>query len=205
MLKKLLIGSVLISTLNAVNVEVKKADVLVNINTQEVLLKKGEVKNLQEGTTICYMDGKGKLTFKELKKQLKKKGRCLMIPLNKSASKNYLADMKHKFEIAYLDSSESISHGTGTKGQTIFKKSGKLLVKAKDSELIIYSKEFGPLPVSIVLKNKNGKKLMHFENDESDITFIRIAKRFLKTGMVVEVYNGFEEQLMQRQIILKEK
>jgi len=205
MLKYLLIGSVLVSTLSAVNVKVKKADVLASINTQEVLLKKGEVKNLQEGTTICYMDGKGKLTFKELKKQLKKKGRCLMIPLDKSDSKSYLEDMKHKFEVAYLDSSESVNHGTGTKGQATFKEDGELLIKAKDSELVIYSEEFGPLPVSIILKDKDGNEVMEFENDESDVTFIRIAKDSLKTGMTLEVYNGFEEPLMQRKIIVEEE
>jgi len=46
---------------------------------------------------------------------------------------------------------------------------------------------------------------MEFENDESDVTFIRIAKDSLKTGMTLEVYNGFEEPLMQRKIIVEKE
>jgi len=202
-MKKILLVGLLISSVFAVEMKVKKADVIVSINTQEVKLKKGDVKNLQEGTTICFLSGKGKVAIPDLKKQLKKPNRCLMIPISDSAVQSYASDIKGKLEVAFWDSSESVRGGKGTKGETTFESEGSFVLSPEQNELIVFGKEFGPLPVLVVLKDKDGNEVMRFENEESETTIIRIAKKQLATGMVVEVYDGFEALLLSKPVVIE--
>ncbi|WP_304544570.1 hypothetical protein [Sulfurimonas microaerophilic] len=193
----------LVNSLFAVEMTVKKDDVIVSINTQKTTLKKGQKQELTEGSTICFVDGKGKVVIPALKKQLKKPGRCLMVPLSEGTVTSYMADMKHKATIALWDSSESVRHGTGTKGQTEFNNDGAFILTPEQKELVIYGKEFGPLPVVVHLLDANGGEVMSFENEESETTLVRIGKQNLKTGMTVEVYNGFEELMLSKKVIVK--
>jgi len=200
---KIITGISLVTSLFAVEMTVKKDDVVVSINTQQIRLQKGQKQELAGGSTICFVDGKGKVVIPELKKQLKKPGRCLMVPLAEGSVTSYVADMKHKASIALWDSSESVRHGAGTKGQTEFENDGAFVLTPTQEELVIFGKEFGPLPVVVVLKDANGNELMSFENEESKTTLVHIGKHNLKTGMKVEVYNGFEELMLSKKVVVE--
>jgi len=204
-MKKVLLLGLLISSVFSVEMKVKKADVMVSINTQEFKLKKGDVQNLEEGTTICFLSGKGKVVIPALKKQLKKPKRCLMIPISDSAVQSYASDIKGKLEVAFWDSSESVRGGKGTKGETTFESEGSFVLTQDQNELIVFGKEFGPLPVIVLLKDKDGNEVMSFENEESETTIVRIGRKQLNTGMTVEVYDGFETLLLSKTVIIEEK
>jgi hypothetical protein len=202
-MRKIVLSALLVSSLFAVDMQVKKGDVIVNINTQEVAFKKGSKSVLSEGTTICYVSGKGKVVIPELKKQLKKAGRCLMVPIAEGSVTTYMQDMKNKATVAFWDSSESVRHGAGTKGQTEFNNDGAFVLTPDQKELVIFGKEFGPLPVVVVLQDADGNEIMSFENEESETTLVHIGKQTLKTGMSVEVYNGFEELMLSKKVVVE--
>jgi len=202
-MQKLLLIGLMISSLSAIDVKVKKGDVNLSINTHKLSMQKGQTRELKEGSTICYVSGDGKLVIKELRVQLKKAGRCVMIPISKESASSYMVDMKNKMKIAFWDSTESVRHGVGTKANTEFDSSKNIFITAQQKELLLYSKEFGPLPVNVMLKDKNGQVLMNVENESSDITIVHIAKGQLKTGMHIEVYNGFDELLLSKKIIVE--
>ena len=199
---KLMIFLALTSSLFAVSAKVKKADVIVNINTKEVSLKKGSTIELSEGTNICFVGGEGKLVIAELKKQLKKPKRCLIIPISESQALSYATDIKNKLTVAFWDSSESVRHGAGTKGEAQYDSSQDLVIGENQSELLFMG-EFGPLEVLVILRNSEGQEILVFENSDSDITIIRIAKEQLQTGMRLEVYNGFEKLILSKRIIIE--
>lgn len=204
-MKKLILLSLVVSSLLSVEMKVKKGEVLVSINAQEVSLQKGDVRELAEGTTICYLSGKGKVAFPALKKQLKKPKRCLMVPISESSAQTFASDIKDKLTIAFWDSSESVRHGAGTKGETEFDSEGAFILTPEQSELLIYGKEFGPLPVLIVLKDESGEEVLSFENEDSETTIVHIGKSQLTTGMTLEIYNGFEELMLSKNIIIEGK
>jgi len=193
------------SLYSSVAIEVKKADVLISINGQELAVKKGEHKELADGVTLCYEGGDGKVVIKKLKKQLKKEGRCLLVPVDKSQATTYIADMKHKMVVAFWDGTQSVSHGAGTKGVRTYNNEGSFVLTPKQKELVIYSEEFGPLPVTLIIKDKQGQEVMRFENDESEITLIHIDKKRLQTGMTLTVFNGFDEPILKKAIIVEGK
>lgn len=200
---KIIALSLVVSSLFGVQISVKKADVLITINTQELSMQKGQKQELKEGTTLCYISGKGKVVIPELKKQLKKSGRCLMIPLTNSTAQSYASSIKDMATVAFWDSSESVRHGAGTKGETEFDSSEAFILNNEQKELLIYGKEFGPLPVVIILKDEKGNELMSFENEESETTIVHIGKNQLKTGMSVEIYNGFEELMLSKNVVVE--
>lgn len=191
------------SSLFAVQATVKKADIVVNINAKEMALKKGASIELPEGSTVCFVSGKGKLAIKALKKQLKKPKRCLMVPISKSQAISYMADVKKKLTISLWDSSESVRHGAGTKGQTEYDTSAPLVVKADQKELLVTG-EFGPLDVLVVLLDKEGNEVIAVENSDSDMTIVRIAREQLQTGMTLKISNGFEEVVVSKKIVVEE-
>lgn len=204
-MKKLILLSLVVSSLLAVEMKVKKGEVIVSINAQKVSLQKGDVKELAEGTTICYLSGKGKVAFAALKKQLKKPKRCLMIPISESSAKSFASDIKNKLTIAFWDSSESVRHGAGTKGETEYESEGAFVLTPEQNELVIYGKEFGPLPVSVVLTNKEGNEVAVFENEESEVTLFRISRYLLENEMKLEIFNGFEELMLSKKIVVEGK
>lgn len=202
-MKKIVLMSLVVSSLFAVEMTVKRNDVVVNINTQEFHFKKGDIQELSEGSTICFISGKGKVVIPELKKQLKKPNRCFMIPISESTASNYAADIKNKLTVAFWDSAESVRHGAGTKGETKYESAEPFVVTSEQKELIIYGKEFGPLPVTAKLINQEGKEVLVFENDDSETTIFHINKDFLKDGMKLEIYNGFEELMVRKKLTLE--
>lgn len=199
---KLVMLVTLVSSLFAVEAKVKKADVVLSIDTKEVSLKKGSVVELTEGTTVCFVSGKGKFVIPALKKQLKKPKRCLMIPISQSELVSYTEDIKNKLTVAFWDSSESVRHGSGTKGETEYDSNENLVVSENQKELFIMG-EFGPLDVLVVLRDSDGEEVLVFENSDSDVTIVRIAKEQLKSGMKLEIYNGFEDLLLSKNIVVE--
>lgn len=195
---KVLLLFIVVGSVYAVELVVKKADVEVNINSQKLTLSKGKKINLEEGSTICYLAGKGKIVISELKKQLKKPGRCLSVPISESMAEVYMKSLKKAIVTNFLDSTERVKHGVGTKGIN-----NGAQIGFTETELVIISEEFGPLPVTAVIKDESGEELYSFENEESDVTAFRISKSLLKPGMVVEVYNGFEEFLLDEKIVIQ--
>lgn len=203
-MKSIIMAVLVASSALATTMEIKKAEVVVSVNTLTTRLKVGTTLDILEGTTVCYVKGKGKVIFPQLKKQLKKRGRCLLVPLSEENSESYIADIKNKITVAFWDSSESVHHGSGTKGNKEFTNSTPIIVSKSQNELVLYGKEFGPLPVTVVLKDKKGQILEHFENDESETTLVRISRAQFQEATSLEIYNGFEEKILTKEIKLKE-
>lgn len=199
---KLVLVATLVSSLFAIEGKVKKADIVLNIDTKEISLKKGSVLELKDGSNVCFVSGKGKFVVPTLKKQLKKPKRCFMVPISKSELAGYTAEIKNKLTVAFWDSSESVLHGAGTKGMKKYDSSKVLIVGPNQQELFVIG-EFGPLEVSAILREKDGTEILSFENTKSDITIIRIAREQLKSGMRLEVYNGFGELLLNKRIVVE--
>ena len=199
---KVLLLAALTSSLFAVEAEVKKASIIISVDSKKLSLKKGSRVELKEGNSVCFISGNGKLVLPSLKKQLTKPKRCVTISSSESKLLSYAQDMKNKLTVSFWDSTESVRHGTGTKGKTEYDSSENIVIGKNQKELFVIG-EFGPLDVQVVLRDSDGEEVLVFENSDRDLTLVRIPKKQLKTGMSLEVYNGFEDLLLSKKIVVE--
>ena len=200
MYKMLLLLGFMISPMLALTIQGQNADVTIAINSQEMVLKSGDTKEILEGSTLCFISGEGSIKIPELKRQLKKNGQCIMLPSSDNSVASHANSLKTLASSALWDSSENVKHGTGTKGVAEFEKGGTFTLSKEQTELVLYAKEFGPLPVVAIVKNAQNQEIIRLENEDSTETLFRIPKKLLESGMQLEVFNGLDEKLISKKI-----
>jgi hypothetical protein len=189
------------SILSANSLTVKDGDVIASINNVEKSLKNGNELAIDYGSTVCFKSGKGRLLIDE-DIQLKKPNKCYLIPVPEGFDiKNYFAKAKETITIAMIDSSENVKHGVSTKGTNDLDDGKDIVLRNNSEDLVIYSKEFGPHPITINLKDEKGNILMSVENEETDVTFFKVANSSIKSGYKVEVLDGFEAPILIKKIV----
>ena len=190
-----------VSVLSANSLIVKDGDVIASINNVENSLKSGNELALDYGSTVCFKSGNGRLLIDE-NIQLKKPNKCYLVPVPEGFDiKDYIAKAKDTVMITMIDSSENVKHGVSTKGTNDLDDGKDIVLKNSSEDLVIYSKEFGPHPVMINLKDEKGNIIMSVENEESDITFFKVANSSIKSGYQVEVLDGFESPILIKKIV----
>lgn len=199
-MKKLLILTLLVNALFSNELEVISSKVKFEINKKVYELEKGKKLELQEGDIVKFLEGNGKLIINK-KTQLSKKTDSFQIPVSRGFFSNLSKKIKEGIVIAYLDSSESSKSGVSTKGDSLANTKGELFIKKENKEFVIFSEEFSPHPISISLKDENGKVIDSFVNEEADITFYKIDTKLLKTAYSLEVLSGLDEVLLDKKIV----
>ncbi|WNY97959.1 hypothetical protein SUSP_000377 [Sulfurospirillum sp. 'SP'] len=200
MYKMFLLLGFMISPLLALTIQGQNADVTITINSQEIVLKNGETKEILDGSTLCFISGEGSIKIPELKRQLKKNGQCIMLPVSNNSITSQVNSLKTLASTSLWDSSENVKHGTATKGVAEFEQGGTLTLKKEQTELILHAKEFGPLPVIAIVKNAQNQEIIRLENEDSTETLFRIPRKLLESGMQLEVFNGLDEKLISKKI-----
>jgi len=202
MYKMLLLG-LMVSPMLALTIQGQNGDVTVSINAQEITLKNNEIKEISEGATLCFVSGEGSVKIPDLKRQLKKSGQCIMTPSSESAVATQMNALKSMANSSLWDSTEKVKHGVGTKGTAEFEQGGTFTLSKEQTELVLHAKEFGPLPVIAIVKNAQNQEVIRLENEENTVTLFRIPKKLLSSGMQLEVYNGLDEKLISKKIVLE--
>lgn len=179
---------------------VKESDVMISLNNQTKNLKKDDKLILDNGSTICFKSGNGRVIINE-DIQLMKVGSCETIPVPKSFNWNDTFSKVTTYVVTYLNPSEMVKDGVSTKGINDLDDEKDIILENTVDELILYSKDFGPHPITINLKNEKGEIIISVENKNNDITFFKVLSSTLKTGYLIEVLNGFGESILRKKII----
>ena len=198
----LLLG-LMVSPMLALTIQVQNGDVTISINAQEITLKNNETKEVSEGATLCFVSGQGSVKIPDLKRQLKKSGQCIMTPSSEGAVATQMNTLKTMANSSLWDSTEKVKQGVGTKGTAEFEQGGTLALSKEQTELVLHAKEFGPLPVVAIVKTATNQEVMRLENEENIVTLFRIPKKLLSSGMQLEVYNGLDEKIISKKILVE--
>lgn len=196
------LGSLFIATtfMFANGLIVKNGDVVITLNNVEKSLKDKESLALDFGSTVCFKSGEGRVLIND-KIQLKKPNKCYLVPTPKEFDiKDYALKAKDLISVAMIDSTEKVKSGVSTKGTNDLE-DGKDIILKGNEDLVVYSDMFGPLPITVNLKDEKGSILMSVENEDSDITLFKVAGNSVKNGYRVEVLSGMEEVLINKKIV----
>ena len=201
-MKKLIIFFLFVCISFANELEIKKAEVTLSINAEEYTFKKGHKLKLEVASNICYINGKGRILINKKVQLFSKTKKChqLEIPKGFDIGK-YLKKNKERFVLAFIESKEKVRNGVATKGSKGFDDKEDILIRKDQKELLLYSKEFGPHPIVVNIKNTQNKIIASFVNEENDITFFKVNASLLKTDYKLEILNGFDEIIVEKKIV----
>jgi len=198
---KILISIALLASLSfSQMLSVIKGDVKISVNKKEYNLGKGEKKELEDGDSILFISGIGRVIIDDI--QLSENTRKeYKVPVKRGYFSNLFKKLKEGVVIAYVDTQESSKNGVSTKGVKEINDNSNIILKADSKEFIIASEQFGPYPVTIKLKDEKGKVVDTFVNENNDITIYKVSSSFVKNGFKIEVFDGFDEVLLKKNIV----
>ena len=174
---------------------VRDSAVVVLINGEKKILKANTRINLEAGSMICLLEGDGKVTINN------------NIILNQLDSKCYQVNLSNNFKINDILSSnqQRIINETNSKNRSSKTElnNTNIELNKKDKELIIYDKTYGPLPVTLTVKNPDGSIKQTFVNKENDQTLFRVPGEYLQDNSKIEVTNLFGDLQLKSSITKK--
>lgn len=170
--------------------------VVVQVNAKESYLKVNETIKLEEGDTIWFISGNGRIIDIETQTIQISKNSTInshRVPFSEGSTlSSWLKKKKDIFLAKFIDSTESTrvasSKSIGHYNISIY---------VNDQYLFIVSDQLGPLDVTLFIKDENQKIIRKLINSENDLTFFKIDKALLKDKYTIEVENGMGESVIR--------
>jgi len=184
---------------NANKLVVKDANVTITINSEEKNLTKDTNISLEEGSIICFKEGRGRIIINGVKQlSIDSNGSCETLAVSEEFNLTKWLNEKTKSIVAlFSDSKEEKGYGIGARdAKTLTTKYKTYSLADGKKEMVIYSEIFGPLPVTLTIKDTNKKVVQTFVNEESIKTFFRVPTDLLDVNYTVQVTNMFDDVLL---------
>jgi len=178
---------------------VKDANVTITINSEEKNLTKDTNVSLEEGSVICFKEGRGRIIINGVKQlSIDSNGSCETLAVSEEFNLTKWLNEKTKGVVAlFSDSKEEKGYGVGARtAKNLTIKHGTYNLADGKKEMVIYSENFGPPPVTLIIKDANKKVVQTFEKEESLKTFFRVPTDLLDVNYTVQVTNGFNDVLL---------
>lgn len=206
-MKKLLLLASLGVSIFASELIVKKADVKISINGDEKELIKDSEISINPGSTICFLDGDGKVIIDRKKQLTKKSKKCYSTPIPEGFDINKLvSNLVDSAKVALITGDLKVKNGVSTKSiNTTEVVTGYYSITKNDRKIIIYNENYGPLPVTLTVYDaeKNIKRI--YVNEDSVSSFFILSTKNLENKYSIVVTNAFEDELLRQVIVKNEK
>lgn len=195
-----------INILFANSLIVKDANVTLLINGQQIELAKDHNLTLDAGTMVCFFKGNGSVIINDTKELNKNTPDCYQIPVkNDFDIKVFLSSPKNKSISTPIDFStengEVIIH-RGAVASDGVPEPAIITVSSSDKEVVIYDESFGPLPVTLSIKQPDGTMLKEVVNEDNIKTFFRVPTVYLANNSKMEVTNAFGDILLNQLVTI---
>lgn len=204
-MRKLLMLISLGMSLFATELVVKKAGVKISVNGNILQLSKNKKMTLTPGSSICFLDGKGKLIIDRRKQLTKKSKKCYLSPLPKSFKvSDFVDNLTSTAKVALVTGDLRIKNGVSTRGiKTSKTKYGNIEISKEQKEVIIFNKTYGPLPISLKIFDHDEYIVQEFVNEKNFVTLFRVPTNILRNNYNLVIINALDEELLNQSIVLK--
>ena len=207
MTKIIFAGVLASSMLLAFNAEVKKADVNLLVNDQNVSYKAGDTFMLNAGDMVCFVKGDGRVIIKgkSYKKQLSKRSKsCKHLPNEDGKPTSYTKIVKNEVISIFGKSKEKSVDGVSRKAVETDTLTAPIAFGKKAKYLAIENSTWGPLPVTLKVLDAKGNVVETMVNEEDVVTSFILPKSMIKEGYTIKVTNAFDEALVNSVIHVEE-
>jgi len=182
---------------------VRDANVTISINNEEKQLQKDENLTLDEGSIICFKEGKGRVIINRSEQlNAESNGSCVTLALSEDF--NLTKWLKNQKLFAFFsDSIELTTDGVSNRGDTEKEELTQEIyeLSSEKKEMVIYSESFGPLPVILTIKDSKDKVIQTFINKESIRTFFRVPVELVDVNYTIQITNRFNRLLLDLIIV----
>lgn len=202
-MKKLLCLITLGVSLFASELIVKKADVKISVNGDIKELSKNEKLNLLPGSSICFLDGNGKIIIDKRKQLTKKSKKCYRTAIPKDFKiSDFVKSLANSAKVALITGDLKVKNGVSTKSiQTAQTQTGNINITKEQKEVIILNETYGPLPISLKVYDIDKNIVQEFINEEEIVTLFRVPSVILNDNYNIVITNAFDEELLNKVII----
>jgi len=195
---KKIVFVILIATISlfAFKAEVKKETVYLLINDKNISYKAGEIFSLKAGDLVCFISGNGRVVIKgdKYRKQISRHTKsCKTLPSKDNNKKNYISLVTNKIVETFSNTKESVVNGVSSKGSIELINNNLIHLNKNSKYLILKSKEWGPLPVTIQILDNKGEVIISDINDNDDLASFIFPIQNLKDGYIINIYDGFDK------------
>ena len=208
MTKIIFTGILVSSMLFAFTAEVKKADVSLLVNEQNISYKAGDTFTLNAGDMVCFVKGDGRVVIKgkSYKKQLSKRSRsCKHLPNEEGEPTAYAEVLKSGVVSMFEKSKEKSIDGVSRKAVEADTLTAPIAFGKKAKYLAVENSTWGPLPVTLEVLDAEGNVVETMVNEEDVVTSFILPKSMIKEGYTIKVTNAFDEALVNSVIHVEEK
>lgn len=202
---KLIFGILISSTLLfSGDLIVKDSDTIISINGDQYTLKENEKKSFLDGSTICYIDGAGRVIVNNSIQLTKKKDSCIQTKSNDTnAFKNLLETFKDSLLVSFSNTEEKVLDGVSSKDIDLKNDEKTINLSSSKNYLIIKSDSSGPLPITLEIKDKKGYLIKKIINENDINTAFIIKTDELEDNNIILITNGFGMKVKELKILKK--
>lgn len=175
---------------------VKDSMVKVLINGKIKTLQVDQTMDLKEGTFVCFFSGEGRVLINDTE-ILDEVDECYQLPILNDFSLQKIGSLKNKKLIKTEVNSDNKVRSSENQEINI---NNEINIDNKDTEVIIYNDTYGPLPVTLTIKNSDGTISKKFINEDNDKTLFRVPSLYLKNNSNIEVTNFFGDVQLKTRV-----
>ncbi len=178
--------------LHAGTLSVKEDFVKVCINGDLYTINKNEEKNFIDGSTICYEDGQGRLIINNSIQLIKNEVNCIQTEIkDENLFKDLVVNLKDNLLVSFSNTKEKVLDGVSSKDINFNNNVENIKINKKQKYIIVRSESSGPLPIKLIIKNKEDKIIKSFINKKGLNTNFILNVNELEKGNSIYIYNGF--------------
>lgn len=184
---------------------VENAGVKISINGDIKELSKDDSLELSPATSICFLEGEGKIIIDKRKQLTNKSKKCYTTAVPKDFKiEDFVEGLTNSAKVALITGELKVKNGVSTKSiQTSQTVTGNYEITSEQKEIIVYNELYGPLPVTLKIFDKDKNIVQEFINEENIVTLFRIPTNILEENYNILITNAFDEELLNQTIINK--
>jgi esterase/lipase superfamily enzyme len=177
---------------------VKDGDATILINGQEFKVPKDHNLTIKPGTMVCFVSGSGTAVIDKKIKLNSKNKNCYQVPLENDTDLETLLSSIKEEAIIDVEKESTPSSSRGIEALKVVK--GTISLPPSKKEVVIYGKDYGPLPVTLSIKKPDGTGVKEIVNEERTTPLFRIPANYLENDSKIEMTNAFGDKLLDKKV-----
>jgi hypothetical protein len=190
---KLLVSILLSATaLFSGHLIVKDNSIDITINEVKYNLREKEKLDFDDGSTLCVVDGKGRIIINGHKQLSIASKNCIQTKVeNSSLEDTIFSSLQKALILTFSKTEETFVNGVSSKGNDIDNKKQVIKIKTSKKYIVIRGNSSGPLPITLQILNEKNEIIKKILNEDNQNSIFIINNSSLFNNYHIKILDGF--------------